>query len=270
MSKSFKIKANNKGVTLIEIIVAMALFSVMGLMFITAASSAMKMNADTRKWNDEIDYQEQNVEVRDDTQADRTDKLLDQKFVFTPTIGVATTGEINAGYYRYDTQPDADTKMDDPTSFSYFAPKEIDPSNYIYKLIIENTTGITQDYYVYTTGTYGHNDIFGVTGCVRHNYSEAPQSGIALHLAPDEIVAVWIEFSSDDTKSAIGTADGEEAYIELTNTSVSTEEHTYLKLNDFSPSANSELIEGVIWAVPKATSGEDLDSGIPLFEIVYE
>lgn len=270
MFKSFKIKANNKGLTLIEIIVAMALFSVMGLMFITAASSAMKMNAETRKWNNEIDYQEQNVEVRDDAEADRTDNLLDQKFVFTPTVGVMTSGEINAGYYRYDTKPDADTKMDDPTSFSYFAPKEVDPSKYIYKVIIENPTSTSQDYYFSMTGSYGHNDIVGVTGSIRHNYSETPCYGIPLHLGPDEIAAVWIEFSSDDAKNKIGTAEGDIAFIKLSNTSITAEEHTYIKLNDLSPSLNSELIEGVIWAVPKATSSDDLNSGIPLFEIIYE
>ncbi len=147
--------------------------------------------------------------------------------------------------------------------------------DYEHNLILNEDTLKNALYFhlrTYFENTPEFYDLCIFTECTDYGFSSLSYRPdmIIVNTKTDEIVAVWIEFSSDDTKSAIGTADGEEAYIELTNTSVSTEEHTYLKLNDFSPSANSELIEGVIWAVPKATSGEDLDSGIPLFEIVYE
>ena len=95
-----KRKNNEKGMTLVEVIVATTIFGILAGMICTAANYSMRQQAETEQWNDQTDrqtsYLSQNRN-KEDTDAPYKLVMTDDKGV---DHDITTTG---IGIYRMDT-----------------------------------------------------------------------------------------------------------------------------------------------------------------------
>lgn len=103
-----KRKNNEKGMTLVEVIVATTIFGILAGMICTAANYSMRQQAETEQWNDQTDRQTSYLsQNRNDAKTDAsqfTGGDTPYKLVMTDDKGVnhdiTTTG---IGIYRMDT-----------------------------------------------------------------------------------------------------------------------------------------------------------------------
>ena len=103
-----KRKNNEKGMTLVEVIVATTIFGILAGMICTAANYSMRQQAETEQWNDQTDrqisYLSQNRNKEKTDASQYTGGDTQYKLVMTDDKGVnydITSGGI--GIYRMDT-----------------------------------------------------------------------------------------------------------------------------------------------------------------------
>lgn len=248
-----KRKALSDGLTIIEVIISMALFSIVATIFVSITSSAIRLNASTKKWNREIDYQAQYVETHDEDQATKSTNAFVQAIVFTPSTGGA--GEtINLNFYRYTANPDDDTLMEDPTQFKYFMPQSPNVEKGIYKIIIDNTGASVLNFNLDFLTSPSKNFILGTTGSTEMIFP-TPVSSTNISLGAKKVIAVWVQLSQD-VIDRMDTVDGTQSLLRITDNGVVSTDKTLI-IDNFSPDLNSDLKEGVIWITPKAPDGVD-------------
>ncbi len=260
--KNRRFKKNSDGLTLVEIIVSMALFAIIGTMFITTTSAAIKINADTQRWNMEIDNQENDVELHQTDNATQTPSVIIADMVFKPSTN-STTTDVHLGYHRYDT--DEGTVMDDPTQFKYFMPKETSVEKGIFKVIFKNVEETSKN--IEFSDHFGSH-ITWLTGDVstvdQENIINSAVSSQGFTAVPaDANIAYWFDYSDiiDDLKSKLGTPDAAMDWITL---EVYSGENVVVTL-PVSTLENPELIKGIIWV----SNGVD-DEGNKTLIVEYE
>lgn len=255
--KNRRFKKNSDGLTLVEIIVSMALFAIIGTMFITTTAAAIKLNADTQRWNMEIDNQENDVELHQTANATQTPAIIVNDLVFKPSTNNTTTN-VHVGYHRYDTNEG--TVMDDPTQFKYFMPKEPSVEKGILKVLFTNVDDTTKN--IIFSDNMG-NHIVWITGDIQFDLATPTGSQGINSIPADATLAYWYDYSDmiDTLKSKLGTPDAALPLMTFKENSGSSLEVTL----PISVLETPELIKGLIWV----KNGVD-DAGNPTLVVEYE
>lgn len=241
--KAKKYKSLSSGLTLVEIMISMALFSIVALMAVTVTSAVIQMNGETKRWNNEINYQAENVEVGVDTPSATIGDSFNLR-ITNPDGTVAEDTEIDI--YRYNAatiqdDPAVSGGMDEPTKFRYFETRSYDAEAGIIKVVIQNNFAQKCNFTITCdVSGYGARDEFiqGCSGATDKaiiyadgipSISNYPATQVVLaqfqgiETALDGTVttpaiAVWLDVSSIFDDARAGTLDTGEKILKVTTT----------------------------------------------------